>query len=434
LERGATYYIADGNYSPYFFDDAEDGERYIYIKKAIESDHGTYTGWQSSYGNGQAVFIINSDDSADKLVFYTSYYVFDGQTGGGPGSWDSGHGFRVIPAEDANLCPADAKFELIRLGNGWSPTNIPNYIEFRHIEITSPYRDKYDDEHAIFENINMWPGTFPDTNDNKGPQYVTISHCYIHDLKTQIWTVYAGFWTVEYNYFARNDVFSAEQYNQGSAWIDFGSDDITIRFNIFEDIDGTANLDIKKNYAHNNYRWEIYGNVFWNTPDANIGGTGNGVIGDTGDQGGPSATSDMKVYNNAFININANVTLGGWHAGIYFGASLSTGNVAYNNLWYNCRSRDLGGNDWYEGFDEHDYSWYYGNTEHEAPYDATLVASEANAQLGAGNPFADWQNMSFSLTSATDAGLTLPAPYNKDMFGVTRGADGNWDRGAIEFV
>ncbi len=48
LERGATYYIADGQYPPYSFNDDESGEEYITIKKAIESDHGTDTGWAQS--------------------------------------------------------------------------------------------------------------------------------------------------------------------------------------------------------------------------------------------------------------------------------------------------------------------------------------------------------------------------------------------------
>jgi hypothetical protein len=40
LIRGATYYIADGSYSSYTFDDAESGSEYIYIKKATLWDHG----------------------------------------------------------------------------------------------------------------------------------------------------------------------------------------------------------------------------------------------------------------------------------------------------------------------------------------------------------------------------------------------------------
>jgi hypothetical protein len=66
LQRGHTYYVADGSYGSYTFDDPEQGEEYIYIKKAIESDHGMDTGWSSAYGDGQAVF-------ADSIAFNSGY-------------------------------------------------------------------------------------------------------------------------------------------------------------------------------------------------------------------------------------------------------------------------------------------------------------------------------------------------------------------------
>ena len=56
LIRGDTYYIADGTYFGYTFDDAESGTSIITIKKAIESDHGSETGWDLSYGDGVATF------------------------------------------------------------------------------------------------------------------------------------------------------------------------------------------------------------------------------------------------------------------------------------------------------------------------------------------------------------------------------------------
>jgi hypothetical protein len=49
------------------------------------------------------------------------------------------------------------------------------------------------------------------------------------------------------------------------------------------------------------------------------------------------------------------------------------------------------------------------------------------------NPFLDWPNGDFRLTKTTSAGLPLASPYNIDMLGIIRGADGVWDRGAFEF-
>ena len=88
LVRGDTYYVADGSYGGYGFNDADSGTTLITIKKATASDHGTSTGWQSSFGDGQVIF-------TSTISFSSGYYVLDGQTGGGPGSWKSGFGFKV---------------------------------------------------------------------------------------------------------------------------------------------------------------------------------------------------------------------------------------------------------------------------------------------------------------------------------------------------
>ena len=97
LIRGDTYYVADGTYAGgYVFDDAADGTKTITIKKAIESDHGTDTGWSSAYGDGQAVWEIASynwggvpGQPGDTKGWHIirPYYIIDGQVGGGPGDW-----------------------------------------------------------------------------------------------------------------------------------------------------------------------------------------------------------------------------------------------------------------------------------------------------------------------------------------------------------
>lgn len=91
LIRGDTYYIADGNYGSYTFDDQASGSSIITIKKATQADHGTDTGWSPAYGDGQAIF-------SGSLQFTSAYWLFNGQTWNGfrlnctstPGSADSG--------------------------------------------------------------------------------------------------------------------------------------------------------------------------------------------------------------------------------------------------------------------------------------------------------------------------------------------------------
>src|SRR5262249_5109060 len=71
LVRGDTYYVADGTYSKYTFDDPASGSDSITVLKATASAHGTDTGWQAGYGDGSATF--------GPLDIRTDYTVMDGQ-------------------------------------------------------------------------------------------------------------------------------------------------------------------------------------------------------------------------------------------------------------------------------------------------------------------------------------------------------------------
>lgn len=92
LTRGDTYYIADGTYGSYTFDDAESSTSVITIKKATEASHGTETGWDSGYGDGQAVFSTTGNWT---LQFQRDYYIFDGQVASDPAD-SATYGFKVV--------------------------------------------------------------------------------------------------------------------------------------------------------------------------------------------------------------------------------------------------------------------------------------------------------------------------------------------------
>ena len=489
LQRGDTYYIADGTYSNYTFNDPEDGTQYIYIKKATETDHGSDVGWLSSYGNGVAEFT----GSGNIFTITTDNWVLDGQTGGGPGSWDSGFGFK--------LQTTTANSKLIMLGQ--YGISRPRNIVIKHIEMEHRglFMDTSDD--GIYVNADL----------NGGPEDVNISYCYLHDCsRTLLLTRNVNNWLFEYNYVARNSSTAAVH---GGGWAPGGCDNMVVRYNLFEDIEGTAFLDLKKNDARwANDNWDIYGNIFCYTPgytpgSAGIGGGGvvgdsstglsgstfafhnNGASPDTittsgsitftqGATSGPaylrfdpgykvrvigSASNDgtytianvasntltlsagdsltdegeganisigtgytdgINIYNNTFVNIK------GLNSGIIF--TLGNNNKAYNNIWYNCSVNLISFTNV-----EHDYNWFaenyrYGSGDPIPLYPGSgaflMVDPEDNQQVVTGSPFVDWQNGDFKLTSATEAGLNLSAPFNTDMFGATRGADGNWDRGA----
>src|SRR5687768_5374451 len=95
LVRGATYYVADGSYPGYTCDDRESGLVPITIKKAIGGQHGPDLGWQAAYGDGQATW--------GTITIMTDNWVIDGLVGGGPGSWTSGHGFKINGSVQVNL-------------------------------------------------------------------------------------------------------------------------------------------------------------------------------------------------------------------------------------------------------------------------------------------------------------------------------------------
>jgi len=116
LQRGATYYLADGTYNGYAFDDPANGSKWITVKKAIESDHGSNVGWNGSMGLGTALF-------NGSLVFLADYFDINGQRGGGPGSWTGGFGFKVKGSYGGQ-----------QLVVGQQGTAKANYVKLSHID------------------------------------------------------------------------------------------------------------------------------------------------------------------------------------------------------------------------------------------------------------------------------------------------------------
>jgi hypothetical protein len=372
LQRGHTYYIADGNYPSYVFDDTESGSQYIYIKKATQSDHGTDTGWGSGYGDGTATF-------SGGIAFVSDYYEMDGQVRGS--DWQSGYGFKVY----------HGSIDLFYGGDGDSDNLIFRYVEVEGLGIDNPAHD--DGIYAPVGNFN-----------------IIFSHCYLHDFgRTPILTGSADSWIIEYSYIARN---SNDPYYHSEALADTNSDNFVIRHNIWADIEGTGYIIALNRGSGVGYvdNWEIYGNVFLYNYDIpfNRDGLGDGAIAVINEQ----IPRNWKIYNNAFINLpglSSRITLGLEMGG-------GSNNVAYNNLWYDCSTA----NHW--GVTA-DYN-YYINTNHD---------SEPNEQVGSSDPFVDWINGDYHLKTPTESGFSLSSPYNVDMDSVIRGDDGVWDRGAYEY-
>jgi hypothetical protein len=418
LERGATYYIADGAYGGCTFNTPENGSTMITLRKAVQGDHGPGTGWQASYGDGVASFTRSSDSV---WVFETGYYCINGQTGGGPASWSSGHGFKVYRTVAGHLVD-------IRGANWWRPP-FPTHLTLEHIELAHM---GVDDGGTGNPNVGWSSGILQHWQDGPlnsglGSSDITVRYCYLHDFPYGAWpicTCEASHWLFEYNHVARNSS-SAAQHCEG--WQDFGSDDMVARYNWWEDIEGTAVIALKRNNMQDSLNWSVYGNLFSYSIGSNRHGVALGVFGDAreDDKIGDPAWDAYPCSNMLFCN-NTIARVMGLNTGMSF--RVGTGNQAYDNIWQDCGgiSTPSAGSVQFAGGIEHGFNLFVRSLSASQ----TLSATE---QTGTSDVFSDAARNDFRLKTPTFPGLTLASPFNQDMTRRDRGADGTWDLGALEY-
>lgn len=372
LVRGATYYIADGSYAGYVFDDAQSGSTYIYIKKATASDHGTDTGWSSSYGDGQAEF--------SPVSFSSGYYEIDGQTGGGNGSWDSGYGIRIRTTSNATA-------KLVKFN-----TAVTN-ITFRHIDFSFDYNDNL--TFPAGSQVAVSQDAIYGTNSASN---ITFSYCRFNRAGRTAFLTRAA-WNniiIEHTYF-KDCTIGTTASNHGEIWSANhgvnGLTNVTFRYNYVRNFTSTGGLILSGGNGI-----DIYGNIFQSTV---IGSKANGVIANWTAE---PVTVNVRIYNNTFVDTDARIGFGN-----------TSDWVAYNNLFYS---------NTYVGFT---------NTTHD--YNRSDVnLSEPNGEVNAADPFTNRAGNNFTLSAATKPGTNLSNVFTKDMNNNTMGADGTWDRGAFEFT
>lgn len=378
LVRGDTYYLADGNYGGYTFDDAVSGSTYIRIKKATVAEHGTHTGWDNSYGESQALF-------SGTIAFSSDFWEFNGQTG----YKKAGYGFKIT----TTACTSASK--LIQLNNGCDDI-IVKYVDMQHCGINTGISQD------CFYAVASTDG---------GSRNITVSNCYMHDVNRVMMLLnYITNSTIENCYFWRRQDTVAGTHGEAISMNYCGTNaNNTIRHNTFEDIDGTGIIVIKDSIQSHFY---IYGNLAFNSSASSTSfspsqGFATNTNGDT--------NTYMHVYNNTIANIAGNDTGIRW----YCGSSGCTGsnadtNVSYNNLWINTVPLFTG--------TKHDYNAFSGST----------TFGEINAQINLTNSF--FVAASFYLAQPTERGITLPPPFHLDVSNTPRGQDGTWDRGAYEHL
>ena len=387
LQRGATYYVASGSYAGRTFNTAVSGALLITIQGATAASHGTDIGWSNSYS-------VSAQDGGSAarwtgmLTFTTSYWVFDGSVGSALDNTPANYGFSFGTGLSQALLIGTA-------GSSGGCGSAVSNLTFAHFYGKATTADVEKE----FEEGNTYGGVLSN---------ITFSNFLIDGWQGLFMTKSGGCsstpytgWIVQYGVMLNGFSSSA---NHGE-WINPNERAISgliVRYCIFRGSSGSAGMTgtIVANNSDNTGA-QIYGNVF----DSLV--VGNGVISGTSE----GNFNNAVVYNNTFINddVATGNPIGGSGQG--------TGNIAYNNLFYNMNA-SAGG-----GFTL-DYNTYYSTTN---------SPTEVHKQTGSGNPFVNLASYNYQLAAATQAGSTLSSPYNVDSTGATRGGDGTWDRGAYEF-
>lgn len=388
LIRGDVYYIADGTYVSYNFNDAASGTQVITIKKAIASDHGTQTGWQSTFGDGEAVF----QSATTVWQFNTPYYVVDGQKGSGknPG----GYGFRVYSS--ASRSSASSFYMGIIEGNN---------ITMRHVEW-----DWNNGTGATSSGAPRMLGGFA--------SYGTIESSYFHHAPSYAFdfggypgnTQYTN-WLIRDNYFYMiGGGGGTNAHWELFWWMNFDNSEISRNTfeNVFGDVEGQTGW-IMVGKTDN---LKIHGNLFFcsNSSFCSIGG--NGVIATWSND--VYVNHGIYIYNNTFAKLS-----GGYGPKIYFSHNSAddTNIEVKNNLYFNSRFG-------WQGVDAHSNEACGGGQGCAG----TSQQTGLNTSI-----FANYSGNNFSLASPTSTGINLGSQFSIDMNSLVRGADGSWDRGAYEF-
>ncbi|MGD1104013.1 MAG: hypothetical protein ABSA59_18345 [Terriglobia bacterium] len=418
MVRGDTYVIAGDSsctYSSQRFNDPVSGTTLITVRYAQASLDSGVSGWQSTFtttparwgGSGGAC----TSGTGGVWLMDSSYYVIDGMVGSGENSGAYGFYF----CEPSPLSPTYPY--VINLGEGGTTYNVTNNI-IRHVEINGNYTSGTPSGNGQ-EDINQ-PGTNTLSN-------LLIDHCYFHDLAGTFFQINGGAnITVQYSVLARNISWLGEHQE---AWTCAPCTNLIDRYNVYEDISGTAVVDAGLSLlGGRSDNLQFYGDVFFATGTYSGQFLSLGIVADNNCQYPSAPLTNLQFNNNTISGFNSSA---GSYSGVYLACSNSTIAGLYNNLWFGNTRPVLNGAG---GGTNEDYNTFL-NTAIETG--SLLNTHDYHTANGSANPFVNSALKNYLLSSETIAphlndGNPLPAPYNIDPNGIPRGASGNWDRGAYQ--
>jgi hypothetical protein len=443
LTRGVTYYLASGSYPSYFANTANSGTTTITIQAATVASHGTATGWSNSYATdvtGPAVFSAGTGGTGLYFNYTSDYWIINGNgsyAGMGCGLGGAGCNFKI----DGSACTNSQCHNLgLCEGAAYGWPSCPHDISVSYMEILGAGYSKVD----VNVDLNVHDDSGGGTSSNGGGSNFTLSHLYIHNSSgVPIFTERASNITVDHCYIIGN---ASTSTNHSEAWADDRTSTVTISNNAWESIEGSGFIvELDRGACPPECTadsWSIYGNLFFydngNTLSCQTGpcntGIGDGVIACTN----AMQCTNWQIYQNVFVNVI------GWNSGLCEDCTgegnTSSSWTVKNNLWWNNPSTFAGSSTGARigpGCSTctmvEDYNSFLSTPISGNSGSHDLVVSSPP------NPFVGWSSSpaNFHLIGENadwDAGVTLGSPFNVDPDGVTRGADGYWDRGVFQVL
>lgn len=461
LTRGCTYYVAAGTYPGHVFADPDSGTTTISILAATASAHGTSTGWNASTMVGQAVFhTASSDGIGDIINFQTDYYTFSGvyrstSTGVPETDWklESGYGFKLLNSSQV-ACEADLEFG----GNSQTIPAPVHDITFDDVDISGSndaasgggcHENAVESDWGSY-NLTMNYNTMHDTGLTIFYLRGETANCSGASGNVTCGSPASGYGTgknitVEYGYFY-NNYSTPAQHAEGCSCSQ-GLQNLTFAYNYWQDINGTgiwatATAADWNNGNGGNGPWYIYGNVVFESSCS--------AVTNSGKDAGISAvlykwdttfTGAIYFLNNTIYNLPSSCNSG---SGVLLDdgssdPSPATAIYVQNNVWATDESIQI--NNTCPSNASHvdctsmtwAYNAYFASGDNSGSND-----SDSNKQVSSSSaPFTDASTYDFRLTSDTDAGVNTNsevAANATDLFGTTRGANGTWDRGALQIA
>lgn len=383
LTRGSVYWIAAGKYGDLKIDDPDSGGATITLKKAIADDHGTDTGWQPSYGDGQAEFIDRWDIEANDIEIHGN--------GERPTAfpWNASYGFKVTDPDGGST----AAF-LVHVDGRTIPGR-GQRVALRHVEI--------DCSGNLSNNGNNGIRLFDDTRDTL-LHNIQIRNCGADALQMED----ANGVVAEWIYMHTPRKLSGAHSDGMQAFSSPDPESGTTVPNVFRWSWIEWSLEQQLFWSDLiSGPWDIYGAIFISNPAAASSLTKNTGI----KSGSGGVQAPLRACNNTFVDVNQAHTI-----------SAPSGLIR-NSLYYNLTSGSVGG----FGLLAHDYNWFHAALK--------TTHGEAHGQAGS-DPFVNYGTKDLRLAAATQAGdlAGCPAGNAVDLFGNVRGADGVVDRGALEFT